>query len=499
MTLTQYYKWLNNPQNNRVLLVILTAYDPLNQIVKNFYISSGQFYTRPTDSLPDIQFFPILENGTELSRSVPFLETKGVDDIGKIVINNASGDIDYWQIFQWKRYPVKILYGDPQWAYDDFLIKPLMVGIIIAIEHSSDKTELTIQDKLGQLDGPIQNEIFSEGPAYGEVKPICYGEVRNIKPILINENTHQYMWHNGIVNGIKKLYDKGIETTAYTEDTQTGTFTMTSRPLGTITLDGIGSQVNGNPLLTCTDIAKNVVVARGFNELNDLDLDSFNALNTQKPYKLGTYLPQRENLLDILDRLVESVSAFYLINFDGKLQVNHIKIPEQEESVFTIESYDIDELRVEPLNDIQWRVRLNYQKNGCVQEDSDLAGAITDPSYPNPARVDWLRKEYRVSYAQDSSVVPNGDYSLVTDPEPQPTLIDQLVDAQAEANFRLELLKKQRFKVTLTATGFLYQLLPGDIITVYYDRYGLDGGQKLQILKINIYPLLFRSEIEGFF
>lgn len=502
MTLEDYDKWLRKIDDTieRVELIELTGYDGVQN--ETFYISSLPFRTGATDSIPNIQFSPHLEESSTLSRSISFFDKgRGIDDSGEIVIVNNDGFFDYWQNYQWKGRNVRILLGSPDWSYDDFLIKPVLVGIIKEKpEFSDDIVSFKILDKLGKLNVPIQRALISSTNSSNNTpSPICLGTVKNIKPILIDSTTHKYKWHTGPVESIANVYFKGDAITSFIPDNANGEFTLTTQPIGTVTLDGNGAKPSSTHLTKISDIAEYLMTEFGGLSASDIDSTSFAQLNIDKGYTLEYYISDRQNLLDVLDSLFSSVGAFYIVNYEGKIVVGYIKDPAGETAIefFDGNNIQLNNFSVKPLSTTQWRTRLFYNRNFTIQDADVLAGSITDA-----ARIDFLGTEWRTASYEDISVVPNGtDFNLVEEPDSIITNIHSLADATTEAQYRQGILGQQRFICNFTAKTVPFGLIPGDVIEITdkLERYGLGIPTKMQILSLLYDSSKYIADIEAWF
>ncbi|MCP4698669.1 MAG: hypothetical protein GY862_17730 [Gammaproteobacteria bacterium] len=207
-------------------------------------------------------------------------------------------------------------------------------------------------------------------------------------------------------------------------------------------------------------------------------------------------MPARANRLDILDEVLGSVSARYFFDASGKLRVGRIQDPSGQTSVVTLTGdTEVTALSVKPLNQPQWRTRLGYERNWTVQPADRLAGSITAPNAPDPARVGWLGTEYRTAVYPPGAVASTG----MVDPDRADTLIDTKPDAETEAQYRHEILGVQRQQADIEAHTAPFQLLPLDSFTVIDKRYGFESGQKMQLLLAEMFYLSNRSRIEAWF
>lgn len=515
MDLENYLNWLNNPENRRCLLCVGNYHDDGN-VLRTFYFASEPFESSPMDSIPNTYFENRIIGSPYITRSIPFFENgRGDDDFGGLEFDNSDYELDTWQRYQFRGRGLLLLLGDASWSYDDFLILPLLRGVFAAKpEFDNDTISVEIRDIIGLLDGPIQSNLLASGPHAEEPIPLSYGYIQNAKPLCINENTHEYQFHDGQIAAIDDVFDKGLPVSK-TIDLNTGKFTLTSRPQGSVTCTGTGASPNGTTLLKLADIARDIICRIGpLDDPNDLDTDAFDALNVAVSYTdWGMYIPTRENRLDVLDLLFGSVGAYYLPNQEGKITCGQIVDPFNETPILEFESirreisflsgHEIQDVKVKPLESPQWRTKINYQRNWNTQSDGDIAGSISDPSYPDVNRVEWLKTEWRMTKQENLAVVPENNgtklYELVTEPDASDCYVDSLSTANAIAQYKQNILEQQRQLLSAMIPAMPSWLLPGQIIKITDSRYGLETGKNIQLLSTKIFPLENKMEIEGWF
>jgi hypothetical protein len=504
MTLSEYLSWLSNTAATRCLLCELQAYSAGQKLT--FRISNMPYYTLPTDSPANTQYEVRLTGDVYFTRSIPFFEKgRGVEEFGAIQVVNIDGVYDIWQNYLWKGMQIKLLLGDPSWPYANFNIHPLLIGTITEKpSFSKELIEFKIRDKIGKLDIPIQNTLLTTGDKKGEPSPLIYGVVRNIEPIQIDPTTLNYKYHTGIVNQVVNVYDKAVVLAAYTSNLTTGEIVITNRPAGTITMDVQGAKPSGTWLSKAGEITKQLLLNAGI-PLGEIDTTALTTVDSTKEYTLGIYITEKKTVLDILDEIWSSVGGYYYFDFNGLFTVGLLTDPvnlTSKSDIYQLETV-FSEISVEPLNEVQYRTSLKYQRNWRTQKDSDLAGSISDPNYPSKDRVEWLKSDYRVVYSENLSLVPQESgvyqYHLVNNPEAIETLIDDATQTTAECTYRQTILGGSRKLVKFTAVDSPFKLLPGDCITIHNPRYGLNNGQKVQILKISYHPLENKSEVEAWF
>ena len=504
MTLQEYQTWLNNVDAKRCLLCEVQAYSSGQKLT--FYLSNMAYYTKPTDSPASIQYDVRLTGDVYFTRSIPFFEKgRGVDEYGTVQVVNIDGILDVWQNYLWKGMQIRLLLGDASWPYANFNIQPILVGSIAEKpSFSKELVEFKIRDKIGKLDIPIQKTLLTTGDKKGEPSPLIYGVVRNIEPIQINSTTLTYKYHTGITNAVTTVYDKGVVLAAYTPNLTTGEVTITNRPSGTITMDLQGANPSGTWLSKAGEITKQILLDAGI-PVGEINATSLSTVDSTKAYTLGIYITDKRTVLDVLDEIWGSVGGYYYFDFTGNFTAGLLTDPSGLTSKASIQQLETvaNELTVEPLNEVQYRTSLKYQKNWRVQKDGDLAGSISDPNYPNKDRVEWLRNDFRVAYNENLALVPQEggvyQYHLVNNPDPIETILDDATQTTTECAYRQAILGVSRKLLKCTAMDSPFKLLPGDCITVYNPRYGLSNGQKAQILKISYHPLDNKSEIEAWY
>lgn len=486
ISLNDYEKWLASASANRVFLVLITAYNPLTSSEETFYFSTKAFYSKPTDSLVDTQFLSYLQVDPTFSRSGAFYgDSIGNDDYGTIAINNSDSRFDDFQLKLWRNRDIIILLGDVSWDYDDFLVKPFIKGVIDD-RPSFTKEDITfnVLDKTGKLDRELQTTLIGIGSSNEDkLVPDCFGRVQNITPLLIDKATQKYKWNASEVQAVTTIYDKGLVLTpgtGYTLDNLNGEFTLTARPAGDVTLDGDGAKITGSWLQTTRDIVQ-YIASKELTYPTDFNTTSLDQLDTDKPYLIGYYTQsERVNCLSVIEELLTSLGCFYFIDYDGLFTVAVLKNPagESVDAYFT-DTLEIhkDSLDIESLNWLQYRTFLNYGQSFTVQDLSALSALATIN------HVDFVTEQYRQVVDTDLSVVPGGtDYFAVKSPEPAKTFIVDKTDTQTEAAYRQNILGEQRFKCSFDAYYLSNKILPGSIINVTYNRYGLDAGKNMQVL-----------------
>lgn len=219
--MTYSQAWLEDPTAIRGVLVEATVYDVVNNIEKVIYLSNIGYITE--DSLTS--YLPIIKGGVSFTESLD-IDGGASMSFGDISISNYNGDYDEWldvDTYIWSNRPVQVYIGDPMWVCNDLAsvrskFELIFDGIISDIDTKDrDSIDLKVRDKLERLNSTItentlgQYGTWSGGQSNTEtIKPLIFGEVFNVEPLLIDNANSEYMlcdyythvWVSGIRGGI---------------------------------------------------------------------------------------------------------------------------------------------------------------------------------------------------------------------------------------------------------------------------------------------------------
>lgn len=478
----QYLAWLQNDSARRVTLVEAQCHNG-SSVVTN-YFSNADFASVPADTPANTIYEDLLREVPRISNSMSeVFGGRSMPALGEIVVDNSSGERDMWLTYTWIGYPVVLLLGDVTWPKSDF--RTIFIGVISDIQaKSSHEITFKIRDKQDLLNKQVQSTLYTTGSAVNKPKPLCYGEVFKVAPVLIDSATHQYQVHDGAINSIVNVYENGIAV-SYTATISTGTFVLTVAATGTITCDVQGAKPSGVYLTKVADIANDLALKVGLTG-GDIDSASITALNTACPYTVGLYIQDRANLLEIYDQLFKSIGGYYGFSRAGLLKFGRLDAPTGTATLELIDD-DIESFGVD-LNTTYQPIktyRLGYKKYWVVQ-DSSLSTLVTEAN-----RAD-LGQAFRAVYATNS--VPN--WPLALEPNMAETLISNSTDAQTECNRVATINNTLRKVYTIRATTAPQRIEVGQEIKITYPRYGLNSGAYAIVTGINESPTSNRVELK---
>jgi len=257
----------------------------------------------------------------------------------------------------------------------------------------------------------------------------------------------------------------------------TGTYIrLGSIPFGQVTADVTHGATAADR--TAAQLMLDVLTDAGYTSSDWVAAD-FTALDTADDGECGLYVRGTETVAECLDRLAQSVGAWWGVDALGRFRVQQLAAPSGSPT-FTIRAEQVLGLDRVPSSDAlvaipTTRTTLRYARNYTVQREG-VAGAVS------AARKADLGREWREAVVDAPSVLTAHKLatSVVED-----TCYTTQADAAAEATRRQTLRGTQRnaFQVTVPFDDFAAVAL-GDVGTLTHPRFGLSGGVLVRVLGI---------------
>lgn len=193
---------------------------------------------------------------------------------------------------------------------------------------------------------------------------------------------------------------------------------------------------------------------------------------------IGIFISDRENVLDVCQRIANSVGAFLVTDLAGKFKLIRLVTDYVGTPTYTVTKEDMEEasLQISDKLDVIGSVKLAYCKNWTVQ-DTGLAGGLPSNN------VALFAKDWWYITAKDTTVL--GNYQQNAEPPQKDTLLLTTAAANTEAARLLNIKKVPRF--IYTATYFSHMLLTelGDFVRITYPRFGLDAGKTGMVVSVD--------------
>lgn len=202
--------WLEDPASIRGILVEVTVKDLLgkygtaNTDVTLYLSNIG--YT--TDSA-DVSYLPYLTGSLQTTESLSIDGSLSMS-FGDIEVANTNGERDSWldsTQFIWVNRTVKVYLGDPRWYASTLadvrtVFELVFDGVVADVDSSSRETlNIKVRDKLQRLNTPLTGNTLGTYGIWGSgqtnqdsIRPLVFGEVHNMSPLLVDPSLLEYMF-----------------------------------------------------------------------------------------------------------------------------------------------------------------------------------------------------------------------------------------------------------------------------------------------------------------
>lgn len=469
-SLSEVISWLQTPDHIRVILVEISGV-MVEGVSSTLYLSNKSFTSTAMDTPASLSYDSCIVGGISFNESLS-LDSSATIGYGDIEIANFSGTKDVWLTYTWANRQVKIYIGDPRWARNDFYL--IFDGVISDITSRDANTlNLVLLDKLERLNNPITElTLGGTGNNKDRILPLTFGECFNIEPLNTDSvpNVLEYMVHNGPVEDIIEVRDKGMPV-SITKNLSSGKFTLNNSPAGQITASVQGykpSTYSANIATIIKSIITNYGPSNSRLTLSDIDTDNFATFESSHTSPVGYYCKDRTNIIEVCQRLAKSVGASISCTSKGLIRLVQLDIPGSGTS-WSVTADDMveDTLTIGEKPEVKGSIKVNYCKNWSVQQASSLAGAV------NPTSVSLFEREWLSTTSTNSSVI--AEYKLSTEPIEEDTYFLTETPAATESLRRVNLWSTPRFIYTATYFAHLLPVELGDTISLTHRRYNLNA------------------------
>lgn len=496
----------------------ITVYDPALPGERTFYYTSGLgFTTRSTDTPAETLVEGRVRQPALLRRDVFDIGTTGGASrvgFGELVLANEDGALDGFRVYGLDGRDLVVRVGDPSAAYPSGWTV-LFRGTMEQADTTLDSLIIRLRDRQAFADQPLQRTRYAgdnvlpdgvegtEGDLKDKPKPVLFGWVYNIAPPCVNTSKLVYQVHDGAIRDVMAVYDSGAllgrgadyadEAAMLANDPSPGTyrvwkgggmFRLGSSPVGQVTCDAVA----GTTPYDRTTAAIFRAVLEDYAGLDPSLIDSgdLTALDTANPAQVGFWFNEPVTIADVLDRLAQTVGAWWASDMAGVLRLKRLEAPTGT-PVLDLGADRLLSFRRVPTSDADrslpvYRVVVRARRNYTVQT-SGLAGAV------RPARRARLAAAWQEATATDNGVLTAHPLSPERTVE---TGFACFADAQAEAT-RLQTLYgtlRDRFELVVAADSEVMAALDlGVVVRLTYPRYGLTSGRLLRVLGYELDPV----------
>lgn len=228
-TYTQYSQaWLED--QNSIPIILVEAQVLINSVLSTVYFSTDSY----TSADGSVTFLPLI------SKNITSTESISIDNSSSMVISdleliNNNSNLDTYldnTTYVWSNQPIAMYLGDSQWRCTNITdirgaslgaltggkFSLIFNGIIDDIDcRSRNSINIKFRDKLERLNTPLTEEKL--GP-YGvwpgiqqnqdQTKPIIFGEVFNMTPMLVDPSRLKYQFNKEASAGLIEVRDTGM-------------------------------------------------------------------------------------------------------------------------------------------------------------------------------------------------------------------------------------------------------------------------------------------------
>lgn len=460
--------------------------------------------TFPTDTLPNQPFRNVLQS-FQFTRSIMQADIgQFTTGTGNLVFSNADANYDFLPAsyaIDGRAITVKI--GDRNVSYDQWF--PLARVTAKTWRIKTDSIEVPLVDYSYKLEVPMQSNTYggtgaADGGAdlTGKRKPLTFGYCQNISPVLVVPASLIYQVHDGSVQAIDAVYDRGaalvfgsdaanyaalvalaVSAGQYSTCKASGLFKLGSQPAGTVTADVHGE--NGSGYIEKTaDVVQWAVLNRTVLVAGDLSASSFTALNASQPAPIGYFVGPDDNITvaAFVANVMSGIGGWGGHRLDGTFEVRRFEAPSGTPAAsFTRADMVGADIQRESLptayDPPRQRWRVPYARNWTVQ--TDLAGTVS------ATRKAFVAEPYRLAQATSATILV--DHPFAQDRDPVIAYFQNLPDATAEAARLIALFKTTRaiYRFPAPRRALLRDL--GDVIQVTHPRFDLSQGRLMTIVE----------------
>ena len=489
------------------LVEIVAAIDAAGTTTTLRY-SSQPYTTKPSDTPANTYYEERIINPASISRSLYSNgTTSGASRVnyGTVELTNVDGGLDYIFPYSFDGRSLVIKIGTAGDNYSAFTT--ILNGTMEQVEFTFSKVTILVRDKLAIVDMPLQTTLYAGNNSLPNgvegvddiaktPKPLLYGQVFNIAPIMVNSSKLTYQINDGAIASVGAVYDRGVALTFHADETNVANLEAHDPPSGKYTTClalgyiRVGSVPSG--LLTCDATqgasAANRTVAQVLKAMalkagiasGDINASDVTALDAANSSVVGIWIDSADTAMIAMDKVAQSIGAYLGFDALGSFRMGVFTAPLGAAQI-EINTSNILSIEHGRTNDTDkgipvWRVNLSYQKNYNVQT-TDLAGAVT------AARKNILSVNSLTKSAEDTAI--KNQYSLAATIEKETCLVDGTA-TQTEATRLLTLYKVNRDLYTVDVALDLTQTLPdlNNVVNITMNRFGLNSGKLFKIIGI---------------
>lgn len=486
-----------------IYLAEITAYDPGTSAVVTWRFASGPGYDNAGTF-----YAPRLENPGIISRDFAGgIGGRANASLGEITLTNPDGGLNALADDFFDGRTLTLKQGDLEALYASFTT--ILVATIETAAFERERVSLRLRDRSAELDKPFSTAKFlgnnslpagTEGTAddlKDKYKPRLLGRIALMSPVVVNTSRLIYQVNDGAVDSIANIYDSGAYLSRGADYTNAadmqanapgggqyrclesaGMFRLGSPPFGQITACVVEKWAYLSN--SAAGLIQRILTEKGYTSADWVAAD-FTTLNQKNAGSLGLIVADGETTADLLNRICESVGAWWGFDAQGKFRVARFEAPGAgDAAVYAFTESDWTEIDRAPESQLPlWSVQLTADINYAVQDRKSLAGVVPED------RAVWFALEAREQKVEEAAVKTS---RKLADEITYDTALNGISIAAAEAQRRLNLYKGRRDVLRLTAAdpSRFTAVDLGSVVSVTTPRFGYTSGKKFLVTGITV-------------
>lgn len=479
------------------------------------YASDIGYTSRPSDSPANVHFEARLLGSLAIDAAAfDGDEPTGRSRIGTGVLAAANGDgaLDAWATYAWDARSVRLYEVDRGSAFSASSL--IFAGTADGLSWDERSIVIRLRDQQLVFDRAIQNAVYGgTGGADGGSaveglrKPLAFGKCRNIPLLLIDPVNLVYQAHDGQIESVLAVRDRGATLTVDTDYASyaalvgatiaageygtclaEGLVRLGGAPDGQVTADVEGDARGGTYVSSTGTIIRRIATTRmssaNLADPAGLDTASFSALEAAQSAVVGYFVPgdQDKKVAEVFDDLMAAAGGYWGVTRTGELFVKRLEAPSSP--ALTVTDGEIVGERALARRGLRpsRRQTVEYQRLWAVQPADGLVDSLT------AADRAFYSTEARVATVEGAGVITA--HRLARDVRVR-AFFDSQAAAEAEATRRQALFGTRRdiYEVSvpsgLAVDGSGNRLWLGDEASVDVSRFDLSGGKNLVIIGIS--------------
>lgn len=452
--MSDFINWLESLDQRRTVLVEV---DYLNEGSSGtLYLANRPFISQVSDVLRSVPYDDVILGGLTYGRhmggqvSGSFgLSVGSIDLAASPEIVTASG-------YEFAGQEVRVYLGDQRWVRDDFQLVAVLTAESL-VPTGRAQYSLKFRTERLDLNEPLNNAVFVTGPNVDAVKPVCFGDCFNIRPVQVDDAGLVWAVHDGAVAFIGDVRVDGSVVSA-SKNTAAGTITLSSKPTGTLTADVVGAG----------GIDVKTILTEILSRLGGIQIDSV-SLDALPTDSIGLYSRSGISFRQAFDALLKNFGGFWGFTRLNVFKAGRVVRPiGGSADLLTPDDIILDgvsfDRRIRPASAID----LKYRKNYTTQNANGFEEGFST-----------VRKENSgITYVYPDAELKEAETLLS---------LSSAADIEAERRRIFYSTPLKTFTVNAFALPFAYEI--GQEIRLIYPYFEMENGVDAIVLSIKDDPL----------